>query len=705
MMTTGMSSVGPRIQRCMQFVSVALLVAAISCSSKPKTEAPGGFAHGKSVFAAGNRALSMLPADTLVAVVGQSPTALAQKLRWPDFMREYGPAYDEMRAEIVNELGVDLMEAEDLASIGVDPGAGFGLAVLKAVEPNVVLFATVTDADKLRSFFSQWLLKHNEKAVSRFVGNAEILTPADAEEVGMVIRGGQGFLAIVDHKRDRDAIVNAIAVVAPEASLSATSEFQETAAKLDFGSDIAAYFALHEVGRLLEAELHRDSYSDYLEGEIASTEREIAAAKERGEDTALLQERLVSARETLERSRRRNRAGHDMVREVFAGLGGIAMGAELAGPALKIKTRIRPEPGSIPAAVLRPAKEPLAFWRAGKRPPLFAITGHTDPGALFRLVELFAAVEGEDMDRIDAKLLDKTGISLMRDVRPLLDGELALAFDAPEGTGLADWDEDNFGFQLIAGVTDKAKAQALLTKVASQSDLAKMLKKRPDGGLEMPFPLSGTLYIDMVGNYVVAATDRDLKSRLLAGNDGFAGKLPDGQKALVRDNVSAAMLLDQTVFAWMLFGTARYTYSGEMVPDNPQETEEYRQAVAELRQLDEELEAAQKKLEAAELQSLATAMRTIGRMMLTAEVRGDAIYVYGGQYMGAKDLAAGVQAFMDAFSPELARMRAESTGAPASDVPALKKRVNELYDRRWQLMDRLNGTRQQAPAPAPEIEP
>jgi hypothetical protein len=688
-------------------LGLAALVCACGGSGRaPASPAPPAYRGQTPVLLAAG-ALAMLPADTWFALAGASPRALAAELRWPEVLRGHGTLLERLSAGARAITGADVVDPDNLDEIGLDPAGAFGLALFAGDRDAAgALFARVSDRARLQAFLDRALAPALGGLTSSAVGQATVLHPAREKELALVLRGDFVFVLVVQDAQDLARLVDALATSARDRSLAADPELIAAMKRLDFGSEIAGYLAMHHLAERMIRELDRsaESMRGYLQEFVRTTEAELAAAESSGTDAeaaAELRARLEQQKQWMEQAERSTAGTRRLIGEIVLPLGGIGLGAGIDGPDLRLRVALQPRAGSLPARLLRHGGRPLGILRAVDQVPVIALGGHGEPGALVELMALAAEISGTDLDDARAAVRALAGVDLDQEVIPLFDGEIAVAMTGDRERLFAGGSPpgDAIGVSAVAGLHDPAQAQALLDRLSAHPALAAMGAERPSGrGLVVPGWDEKRLYIDVAGGYLVMSTDSEAAARVTAdGAASLADRLTGEAQALLRAQPwDGLFLLD--VAAMLGMTMSRMPAPPPPVPsqDDGVQSEKNAALQRELAAIDAELAPLQAEVETATHQGAVATTRLLGTTLLVAHAGDGGVTILGGQLTSAPHLSDAMLGWIMGWL----ELSGAGEIAPDTALAGKKARLRQLHERRWELVMELEGGQPVPPEPA-----
>ncbi|WP_045119224.1 hypothetical protein [Haliangium ochraceum] len=700
-----MSALQPRVRHLGVALCLCLLAAlASACGGRPapvRAVIPAGFGDGAPLLATAE-VVAAVPRDTWLLVAAKSPRALAEQLDWPALLAPYGDLAAQLRAGLEHSVGVGELSPEALRELGIDPAGAFGVAGFVAEQAAGALFARVHDRARLEAFLGNSLGPLLGEHTWQDQGDARVLLLSSVP-LAFVIRDRLVFGLVAENPADRERLAGTLAALAPGDALAAEPEFRAAMARLDFGSDVAAYLAVHRLAdRLLtRMEQNRDTVAAYIGQHVDNTQAELQRAEASGssEDVlSRLRERLAEAQhtqreivESFERTRR-------LLAELAVPLGGVGVGAVIEPGGVRVRVAARPQPGSLPARLIRPSGRPLGLLRALRETPVLALGSRGEAHTWLSLYRL-AQPESGDADSAQRRLLRAlTGVDIERDLVPLLDGELGLAVTAERERLLAGEGSvvSLLGLCMVAGLADAEGARALLERVAARPTMAALAVERPTGtGLAVPVWGETRLFIDIAGDYLVAATDPEAAARVL----GAPAELPAdalgarGSALLEAGPWDALFALDIASLAAITW--ADVDMAEVMLPRPENDTGPL---VRELSAIDAELRALERELALARRARVQDAARRLGRLLLVARAGlapardgdGASLGLFGGQFVDDGSPREIVQALLELLVPELAEARGDGGEA------GKRERLDELYERYRQVLEDIEAQQDEA---------
>jgi hypothetical protein len=671
-------------------LGLAALVCACGGSARaPVSPAPPAYRGEKPVLLTAG-ALAMLPADTWLVLAGASPRALAAELRWPEALHPGLRA--RLSAGVSAVMDADVVDPDNLDEIGLDPDGAFGLALFGGDRNTAMaVFARVSERGRLQAFLDRVLAPALGGLEARAVGQATVLYPARAQEIALVLRDDVVLVLVVEVAQDRESLVDALATRDRAQSLAADPGLLASMKRLDFGAEVAGYLAMHHLGDRVLREIDRgvEGMRRQLEEIIAATEAEIAA----GRDAGALRAQVAQQQQWMDELERYAVGTRGLFEQVVQPLGGIGLGASFSGPDLRVRVDLQPRAGSLPARLLRHGGRPLGLLSALEQAPVFALGGYAEPEALLELARIATQVTGGDLESSRAAIRMMTGVDLVQDVLPLLDGEIAVAITADRERLLAGGSSPDrvIALSAVVGLRDPAAARALLDRASTQGPLAAMGADRPGGrGLKVSGWDERPFYVDVAGSYLVVSMDGEAAARLVAGSPAsLADRLAGEAQALLRaqpwDGLFLLNVADMLAMTW------------SSVPDEPPAAEasaseqdpEKAALQRELAAIDAELTPLENEVDAAIRQGVLATSRSMGNLLLVAHAGEGGVTLVGGVLTSA---AHAGEAVLDWVMGVFA---AANGWEPDAGLAAKKQRMDELQQRRWAIVLQLAGIQQE----------
>lgn len=224
---------------------VGILVAAVTVSCHAGTPTtPAVFTPAVDLALDRTGAVWALPADTqAVVAIGNLATFVAES-GIGKAVRSRREWYENEAVELVAATGQNLLDPKTFPAVGLDPDGVWGAAILDGSGDTMVIFAPVTDADKLKTTLYRAAGKEDAKLHVTPVDDALVIVPENERAIAVAIDGDLAYFIAADQPRgDAGAVATALVTRPSSESLAATDAFQHATGDLSAGGDVAAYVA------------------------------------------------------------------------------------------------------------------------------------------------------------------------------------------------------------------------------------------------------------------------------------------------------------------------------------------------------------------------------------------------------------------------------------------------------------------------------
>lgn len=622
-------------------------------------------------------ALSRIPADALAIAVASGPKELLAKLGRAEVVAALGDTYTKAAAMVALEMGRDLMDPGTWAEIGIDASGPVGIVWLGMEEETGAAFVSVSDAAKLRRYLEDYGAKLHDELQVLVPGDPVVLRPSREQDLAFVIASDSAFLVFGDHGREEtEQAARRIASQKKEGSLAAAPAFTGALDQLAFGSDVTLWLDTPSVVSKVRGLMMPASELNDL-----TRRRDEAKAAGDAEEAARLTEQLAEELKWAEQSKNRREGEAALLEAAFGGLGPIAIGGQIEGPALRLKATSPLKKGSVLARGLRNGAGSPTLLRALSGPPLVAFAGTVDPAVALEFTRLLARADGDDLDDGLRELKQETGIDAATDVLPTLSGEAGFALTGRPDEIMAAHGrefERAIGFTATFGVKDEEALRASLVKLWASRAFASIASvDKPNGSARLAIPEWRDVHVAIVDKTLVVTTDPDAFGRVQKGGRG-AWLDAEGNAALGAaigaEGPAAMMIYDNRMMGmvFMALDFGDWAESGVSAPENP--SPEWNKALAAYKAAKKEEAQLRDKVDALELKLIDAALGGIGFTVASARVAGDRLDFTGAQVVGG--------ASVPAAAAEAARQLAEG-------IPLLE----EHNKKRWEASERAQELR------------
>lgn len=514
--------------------TVLLALVAMGCERAPATEipsepeiaaAPPPVERVAAPAADPTHPLELVPARARAMMMVRSPQRLAQAWARDRFVGRFPAQYERVVAEMKREIGVDLLDPAALVTVGVDPTAPVGVAMLNAHDEAFVLFGGSSDAQLMIDAFQRVTGK---PLATQSVGEARLVRVHD--ELTLVFRHRMFAIVFVDRAhRESPDYAKEVARIDPAQSLAHSAAMERAHAGLPHDAD---FQALLDVSGIVHDELERARRSD--QEALGDASRRLAEARQRGatvEEINGLQQEIQRSQEFLASRRREQQIGELLLSRTFGAIEGIGLAVDASDRGLRGRIHLALAPDAIFRELFITSAQPPAAIAALGDAPQLVISSQVDVGLAIDLFAQAALASGTTYARVNDELRDELRLDFDRALRPLLDGQGTLvitsgpALDPKRSPKL----EEAFGGLLAVGVTDETKARALLDDVIGQWPELSFTPAPEIGGWSLTrTEWPHTLYVGLVAGQLVMGSDLATLRRLRERQAGPAGThLPD----------------------------------------------------------------------------------------------------------------------------------------------------------------------------------
>lgn len=632
------------------WVPLLVMAAVAGCKKDPPQEqsAPSGAAVAGAATSepAARRAeaLARIPVDSLMVAVSGPAEDVLTRLGRKQVADALGSDYAMAAAAVTLATGHDLLDPAAWAGIGIDPKKPVGVAWLDARDEAGVVFASVSDAAKLRSFVEGGVRRMGGELTEEKVGDATVLGVEGTREALAVLTKDAVYVVFTDRRSaDTRAYASAIARQSRDGALASSPRFVKALDGLAFGRDLTVWV---DVPRIV-AEVQRHVAKrpeDWAPPK--HMEMELSDARASGDAAAVqrAEQAIAQRRSDHERWRRRDAAELELLEAALGGLDGVAMGAEVDGEAIRVKAWSTLRDGSTLAKLLRGGEEVPAVLRSLTARPLFATGGVLDPATALAVAHMMARADGEDLDAGFDEARDELGFDPRTELYPVLDGRAGFAMtgDVAQIVAAGRDGERLLGGTLTLGVTDAQKARAALQKLWELKPLLPLVSQdKANGTARLAIPKWRDVHVAVVGDTIVATTDADALGRLAKEGRGALLEAEKGAVGSVLGDAkqSGFLALDGRLVALLfLSGSGDWDPPEASPPADPS---------AEWTAKRKELEAAQararelrKKREDLQNRAALEVSEVLGLSAASARVEGGALVVQAAQSFGAPSVPA-----------------------------------------------------------------
>lgn len=456
------------------------------------------------------RPTDLLPPEVAVVAEAIRPTALLDLLGPLD---KY-PELDSFRAQLRDQLGGDIFDANQWAQLGLASDGPAGVGILDIPSETFFFYLSLTDPTQFDQTLQRaidMVGRRNDYAASEVAG-ARVYRLARG--LNVVVRDRIALLLVSDDEAPRDYVVTA-ATIDPRESLSHSQKFVWARQQLQASDDGMLFINPPELLQQIE----RDRSSGYDYG-LRYAEDELARARSAGEPAEVI--RQLEARVEEERRWQRERdarsAGkRELVQSVIGPVAAFVGAADLRDDGIVAHARASMPSSSLLRRLFLPPEHESPLLSALDEPPLFAVDGRIDLQVLLELLELLARSDGHTLDSINREIRAETGIDMLTGVIPALTGEGGLMLTEagkPDPKRLAEV-RKSVGLAGYAGLQAPDTIRKLLDGIARDKLLAGMLvrAKRGDGWV-LRVPNWRDVNLTIVGDRLVVSSDSKLAARI-----------------------------------------------------------------------------------------------------------------------------------------------------------------------------------------------
>lgn len=470
--------------------------------------------------------LELVPARARAMIMARSPQRLAEIWGREGFRGRFTAHYERLVTDMRQATGHDLLDPAGLAAIGIDPTAPAGVAVLSFEHEAFVAFGGCSDPSALVELLQRLTGKPLERVA---VGPAELVKLDD--EVSLVIRHGLCAFVLVDRPASGLDYPREVARIDPAQSLAHATVMERAHAGLPHEADAHALLDVAGIVRdALEQERRRE------QERMGESSRRLAEARQRGASASEITDlqRMMEEEQTfLVRQRRERQVAEILLSRTLGTIEGIGLVANADARGLHGRLHVALAPDAVLRELFVPSERPPSAIVALGDAPQLVISAEVDVGVAIDLFAQAALATGSSYPELNDDVLREFGFDFDRALRPLLDGRGTFVMTAgpPLDPKRAQDVKEAFGGVVAIGVTDEAKARALLDDVKARAQLdegvAKRITETPEiGGWTLARPDKGdgpaAFHFGVVNGQLVAGTDLAVLRRLRDGQAGQA---------------------------------------------------------------------------------------------------------------------------------------------------------------------------------------
>jgi hypothetical protein len=388
------------------------------------------------------------------------------------------------------------------------------------------------------------------------------------------------------------------------------------------------------------------------------------------------------------------------------GLGdtGLAFGLDCGRDGIRMRATVPVRPGGLANRLLRaPESTPALLGTLSERP----------------LALLDAVVDGQVLAELSftrdfGRLVEGlTGLSLARDVAPLLAGEIGLAVLPGPTSGAGDPGAPAMPvIHVVAELRDPAQGKAVLERAMTSGPLAGQAQPTGPGAYRVAAPGGAVVHVGVTGNWLYASTGWSPETlpalgpgdaqafEMALGPGALAMLLLGPGQAALRASVDVRLLGD-----WYLSGQVDTSFLDSRLAElesGYQPSEAFRRKRAELEAVHRELEALENAGMARSTQRARALLDAAGTLALRVDPDRESgrLVVHAAEIAGLGGTPALIGEIMAALT------------IPAQPDPAEAEALSQARDRVWQLLEELAAIRRSetgepdpGPIPDPPAEP
>lgn len=482
---------------------------------------PGGVAPDPTPAADPTHPLELVPARARAMIMARSPQRLAQIWERERFAGAFPAQYAELVEDMTRHVGLDLLDPAALATIGVDVTAPVGVASLSFDDDAFVLFGGAGNPTALVELFER-LAKKPLKPLE--LGEARLY--AIDEDLSLVIRHGMFALVFVeDHRPGQPDYAQEVARIDPAQSLAHATTLERAHAGLPQEADVRA---LLDVAGLVRDEMEHARRRD--QEMMGDASRRLAEARQRGatpEELGRLQQDLQHEQEFVLRRQRERQVAELLLARTLGAVEGIGLAADVdATRGLLGRIHVALAPDAVFRELLVSSDEPPAVLRALDDAPQLVLSAQVEPGVAIELLSQALLAAGGSYAELNEDVLRELRVDLDREARPLMDGRGTFVLTAAPTLSrtAAEPVEEAMGGLVAVGVTDEAKARALLDEVIGRHTGPRFTRVPEVFGWTLALPKRPrALHFGVVAGQLVVGTDLGTIRRLRDGGVGKAG--------------------------------------------------------------------------------------------------------------------------------------------------------------------------------------
>lgn len=672
-------------------LSLALLLP-LACRPTAGPVAPdggGGTGNGAGVggsdamtpLAPVTRAAELLPPRTMMLMDVAGPARLAEIIGRDALVKQFDQEYRKISREMVEEVGVDLLDPKQLTGIGVDVAGRMGVAVI-GVEPLTLAFHwSVSDAGRFRQFVMDSLRRKSQEIVSVPMSGAELLR-LDGQRAALILRGPLAIFVMQDGGEPKGDPALEIATADPNLALSNDRKFRKATGGLA-PADWTTYLdagAMWE--RVRSAEEPTGVNSNWARDELAKAKADGATP----ERIAELERQAKDFDESEKRWADRRKAERELLEKLVGGTGRMVWTVSAKPGGLVGEGQLELGDDGLVRKIVRNHPGSPALPKALAERPVLMFTGALDPAELVGLADLLLRTEGTSWKEMAVEAKDKLAVDLDAELRPLVTGTggMAVTID-PAVKGAPD--PKHIGLAIDIELADAAAASALLDRVAKRAEAERRKRKDTSFALRrdaktsswiLDVPKWRAVHVSVAGHHLVVSSDPGLAKRLAEGKPGEApGRTPPA--ALAAASLAGAAfggMVDIELMTLFTFARSDGMFSSVSVEEpGTQKAPKSKEYKAKLREVDKaraEVERLQQKEADQELAAWTGVFSPWGALAGNVTEESKGLLARGGLFVNAKGGIAG------ALLASLTAVKAMSERTRSDDVSRGFETLNRL---------------------------
>ncbi|MEM7160215.1 MAG: hypothetical protein AAF799_45675 [Myxococcota bacterium] len=449
---------------------------------------------------------------------------------------QYPEIYAKVAHPFLREFALDLLDPGDVSKLGLDPSAPVGIALLDPRDTAVVFFGGLSDPELFSSSLHR--LAGSTLPVQE-VGEARVIVIREGfERASIVVRGNMfGFVFWSDG--DFDGVhpidyAHEVATVSPSGSLAHAEPMKKAHAAL---ADDADLYGLLDPAGMLFTELE---WSRRIGGErLNAAEAELANARSRGasaDEIRNLQEIVNATRVELMAQDRERQLVNVLLSRTVGSIQGIGLSVNADERGLLGAIHIALTPDSVARELLVSDEAPPQALLSADLEPLFAAAGRVDVDVAVGLLAQVMLADGASYADLNEEIRRDTTLDFDRRVRPLLDGRAALMIvDAEPTAGDEARDVEQWVTgAMTVGVKDPDEARALLKQLEPMLFGLGWTKAKEIEGYTREMNVPDRLWLAVVDDQVVLASDLAMVRRIAEGKAGSASAKMPSEEAWAR---------------------------------------------------------------------------------------------------------------------------------------------------------------------------